>query len=95
MPPVTAPTVKVSVYVFTWIRFMPEPPAAGRVTQVWRVVAKRGDVALGWVRWDTAWRRYVFAPLAMTIYEQDCLRDLATFVEDRTREHKAARAAAR
>lgn len=85
----------VKVYVFTWIRFEPQRQRPGLVTQAWMVIAKQGDTPLGFVKWDTGWRRYVFAPIASTIYEQDCLRDIAIFLEDRTREHKAARAAAR
>lgn len=82
-------------YTFTWIRFEQLSSHSSRVTLVWRVVAKQGETILGYVKWDTGWRRYVFAPLGETIFEQDCLRDLAMFVEDRTLEHKAARAAAK
>lgn len=80
-------------YHFDWIRFVQTPHAANckRVTALWTVIAKQGDVVLGHVRWDTGWRRYVFAPALNTIFEQDCLRDIASFIQRRTEDHKVRR----
>lgn len=75
-----------------WIEFV-EVPAPG-VTKRWEVVAKQNGGVLGRVAWATGWRRYVLRPAWPTEWEQDCLRDVAAFLEARTREHKAARGVA-
>lgn len=76
-----------------WIRFDPIPVPPDRKTQRWHVVAKQRGDDLGVIEWDTGWRRYVFAPYEGSVYEQDCLRDIASFIEDETRKHKAASSA--
>lgn len=62
--------------------------AANRKTDSWEVSA-RGAI-LGYVRWWAAWRKYCFFPAEGTLYEQDCLREVAEFVEGQTRVYKAA-----
>ena len=78
-----------------WIRF--DQVKSSRKTFVWDVAAKDGGMILGSVFWYCPWRCYVFGWTAGcdTVYEQRCLRDIADFVEARTKEHKAARAAAK
>jgi hypothetical protein len=73
-----------------WITFEDAGPSQSGKTRLWRVVNRQDGVELGDVHWDAGWRRYVFAPRAFTIYEQDCLRDLAAFVSARTADHRAA-----
>lgn len=76
--------------------FVEEPPAPKRQTRRWTVMTRIGDgVTLGIVQWLPQWRQYVFQPAYPTAFEQDCLRDIAKFIEDRTREHKEAAAASR
>jgi hypothetical protein len=43
---------------------------------------------LGWVAWFSRWRKYAFYPKPETVYEEDCLRDIAEFCEAKTKEHK-------
>ncbi len=74
-----------------WIRFV-EVPAPG-VTKRWEIRATQGDVVIGRVCWSNGWRRYVVQPGYPTEWEQDCLRDVAEFLETQTREHRALRAA--
>lgn len=60
-------------------------------TRIWTVLGPAGKLDwLGEVRWFGRWRCYAFFPIAGTVYEQKCLYRIATFCEDRTREHKAA-----
>lgn len=61
-------------------------------TRVWKVRVKDGVGIIGMVEWYAPWRRYVFAPSDQTVYEQDCLRDIAAFVEQATADHKKAKA---
>ena len=47
----------------------------------WVVKAKKADDVLGKVMWDFCWRQYVFKPEDGTKFEEDCLRDIAQFLE--------------
>ncbi len=64
-------------------------------TLVWEVRTndsekkERSGMFLGEVKWFGRWRRYSFFPYVDTIYEQKCLREIASFIESRTREHNA------
>ena len=71
-----------------WIRF-DEEPAPG-VTKRWTIRTKQG-VPIGRISWSNGWRRYVLQPGYPTEWEQDCLRDVAEFIERRTAERKAER----
>lgn len=57
-------------------------------TKIWFVIALQGGIHLGSVKWFAAWRQYVFEPSPSTVYEQICLRDIASFVESANRTHK-------
>lgn len=59
-------------------------------TSVWRVRAKDGDFILGTVEWFGRWRQYCFFPVTEveTVFERQCLRDIADFCEQRTRGRK-------
>jgi hypothetical protein len=70
-----------------WITITPTGSSKSGQTKVWEVRAKQGGAVLGRVRWYAGWRKYVFAPEYGSEYEQDCLRDIAAFVEQATREH--------
>lgn len=71
----------------THVRFDKMERAPRRKTDRWRVFNVRG-VYLGAIGWQPGWRCYVFAPSGMTIYSSDCMHDIATFVFNRTHEHK-------
>ena len=60
-----------------------------RKTKRWEVLTLN-DVIIGRVKWSPGWRRYVLVPAFPTEWEQDCLRDVAAFLEEETRAHKAA-----
>lgn len=78
-----------------WIRFTPFQHApAGIKTKQWNVLTLHGDGFLGLVKWLTRWRKYCFFPAAGTAYEEDCLRDIATFCQEQTAEHKGSRTTA-
>jgi hypothetical protein len=48
---------------------------------------------LGIVKWHPGWRRFAFFPLPQTLFEADCLRDLADFCANQTEQRKAEREA--
>ena len=57
-------------------------------TKTW-MVADQDDTVLGIVAWFSIWRKYSFFPKQVTVYEWVCLREIADFCEERTKEHKA------
>lgn len=84
-----------------------ELPQEGKKTKRWRIETKpsagpqdpdwatHGSTPLGTVKWHPGWRRYAFFPLPGTLYEPDCLCDLADFCEGNTKIRKAERIAER
>lgn len=73
-----------------------DPPVEGTSpsgkTAIYSVSAKDGGATLGAVRWYAPWRKYAFFPRPETLYEQDCLRDIAAFCEAETRAHRERKA---
>jgi len=63
----------------------------GEKTDIWRVCTKEGMQSLGLIKWFSSWRKYAFFPVAGTVYEPTCLRDIAEFIEAAMRQRKAMR----
>ena len=61
---------------FRWIAKSP----SGK-TDAWRVISKSSDKILGTIYWYAPWRQYSFAPEPGTVFNRECLRDLAEFLE--------------
>ena len=79
-----APKVKTSHIAFVQI---PHADEWKRKTKVWYVTSKRDALKLGNVGWWGRWRRYVFSPHIQTLFDADCLREIADFCESQTEEH--------
>jgi len=73
----------------THIKFVPAPPKPK--TKVWWIVNKYDDGHIGTIGWYASWRKYSFYPLNNTVYEQVCLREIADFCENKTKEHKQSK----
>lgn len=73
----------------TWITFVEIDPAPK--TKRWSVVNKNTMETLGTVSWFGRWRRYAFTPMENTVFEQDCLRDIADFCVNQTQQHSKLR----
>lgn len=60
-------------------------------TKIWACQNRTSGIRLGSVGWYGPWRQYVFgADLnAMVAYSASCLRDIADFLEQVNKEHKA------
>jgi hypothetical protein len=71
-----------------WIEFRPVPHAGK--TKRWEVVTRNAGVVIGRIEWYSPWRQYTLAPAFPTRWEEDCLRDIATFIESETRQHREA-----
>lgn len=59
-----------------------------RKTRLYDVRSVSSGERLGQVRWYARWRQFTFFPAALSIWNPDCLREIAGFCEERTREHK-------
>jgi hypothetical protein len=44
---------------------------------------------LGYVKWPSPWRKYVFLPEDATLYDPECLLDIIKFLEAETTKQKA------
>jgi hypothetical protein len=77
-----------------WVSFKLEEPRRRELkTDVWHVWNLSESAHLGTVKWYGPWRKYAFFPAAETLYEQDCLRDIAAFVESETLQHRKGKRA--
>jgi hypothetical protein len=70
-----------------WIRFV-EADNQGRKTKLFAVIANKGNVWIGDIKWYGAWRCYCFFPVHGSLFEEDCLRDIADFCETQTAAHR-------
>lgn len=68
------------------LKFVEAPPAP-KTRRVW-VVNKHDDTCLGNIGWFGRWRRYAFYPNDGTLFEQDCMRDIANYIEEMTKQHR-------
>jgi len=78
----------------SWINFEYAGLSNSGKTLEWRVQpagAPELAACIGIVKWYAPWRKYAFMPYSNTVFEQDCLRDIADFCERRTKEHKEAK----
>jgi hypothetical protein len=71
-----------------WIEFEEIETDAKRKTKIFEVVTKEDRFGLGIVKWYGAWRKYAFFPAEQTIFEWDCLRDIAEFCQSETKKYK-------
>lgn len=53
-------------------------------TKSWQVWARKPFVILGYIKWHGAWRCYAFFPADNTLFEHNCLWDIADFVARET-----------
>jgi hypothetical protein len=76
-----------------WIRFdLQNTPS--RKTKVWVVWSSKEDfegAELGQVKFYPQWRKFAFFPASQTLFEKDCLRDIADFCETATKEWRSSR----
>jgi hypothetical protein len=72
----------------TWIEFTEVERSPSGKTRRWNVTSREGGGLIGAVQWHAPWRKYCFFPRDQTVFEEDCLRDIAKFIEAATLEHK-------
>jgi hypothetical protein len=79
--------VIVRTYILTYVVIELAELPVPRKTSMWHVYAKAGRMFLGTIKWYGAWRGYALFPEGNTIFEQKCLREIADFIEKKSREH--------
>ena len=68
-----------------WVTFEEQLPLPGRTTKRWLVRSKQGEgFILGEVSFHAHWRKYIFSPAAPTMFDDQCLREVAAFVRHQT-----------
>lgn len=77
-----------------WVRF--DLVGQKAKTKVWDVVATAHEAAgimpsLGVIQWHSYWRKYAFFP-CNSLFESQCLRDIADFLDDAMKEHRSKKA---
>lgn len=73
-----------------WVKFVFLCESQTGKTKVWEVQTLGSDLILGSVKWFGKWRRYSFYPGKDMVFEQNCLRVIADYCEQKTREHRKA-----
>lgn len=71
----------------SFIDLIPIGILAGQKTMRWEVSTKVGGL-LGVVKWYAHWRKYCFFPATECVFEETCLREIAQFIEDRSRNQR-------
>jgi len=69
------------------LKFVEEKIPNLKTKKYW-VVNKHDDIYLGAIDWYNQWRKYAFFPMIGTVYEEDCLQDIAQFIKNLTLLHK-------
>lgn len=57
-------------------------------TKVFSVDGKFSGESLGFVKWYGSWRRYVFYPGQMMLFDSGCLTEITTFIDGLMAERK-------
>ena len=52
-----------------------------REEKLWVVMNRRHDFPLGFIYFYTVWGKWVFEPHDSTVYDSECLRDIADFIK--------------
>lgn len=75
----------------SYLHFKDMPVKKGMKTRIVNVYSLNGSESIGEISWFPHWRRYVFFPAEGTLYDPDCLKELAEKVKEMTQSHKENR----
>jgi hypothetical protein len=77
-------------HISKWLRAELGGHSQSGKTEIWFIRNVEGR-ELGNITWHCGWRKYVFESFENNCYEEQCLRDIATFLENLTKKHKEGR----
>ena len=69
----------MSIQVSQYLEFK-EIPAPALKTKVVDVLSKRSGERLAQIRWYGPWRCYTLHPVSMTIWNEQCLMDVTSYI---------------
>jgi len=70
-----------------YVRFAEIEAPKNFKTKIWDVTTIDRAGLLGQVKWFAQWRKYTFFPNVNTLFDFDCLTEIAEFVANETLEH--------
>jgi hypothetical protein len=76
-----------------WVSFKLNDRRLKAKTDTWEVWSLDEASHLGQIRWYAPWRKYCFFPAGECVFEQDCLRHVAEFIESETTKHRKGKRA--
>ena len=72
-----------------WIKIIETGTSKTGKTKIFEVVTNEDKMQiLGYISWDGPWRKYIFQSVAHTKFEEVCMRDIADFIQEQTKQHK-------
>lgn len=71
----------------SFVRFAEVEAPKNFKTKIWDVTTLDRSGLVGQVRWFTQWRKYVFHASANTIFDFDCMTEIAEFTKKQTEDH--------
>ncbi len=74
----------------SWLTFDDAGESSSGKTKLWHVCSKEQGSVLGTIAWYGPWRKYAFSVIycSNVVFEEDCLREIAQFCENKTFIHK-------
>lgn len=60
-----------------------------RKTRTFVVLNAANGANLGRIQWFAPWRRFVFAPEGLTVFDAACLKEISAYLEALMRERRA------
>ena len=76
-----------------YIKFEEAGTSKSGLTKLYAVWATKDYALLGEIKWFWRWRKYAFLPVVGTLFEEGCMRTIADFCEQKTKELRAAKRA--
>jgi hypothetical protein len=71
--------------------YLEQETSPSRLTKVWKLISVVGEVELGVISWYSQWRRFVFRPAIATMFDAECLGEIARFCATQTEVRKLER----
>ena len=60
-------------------------------TEVWNIISKSSEFILGQIKWYGAWRQYCFWPTTHTVFNVECINDVANAIKELMEKRKKIR----
>lgn len=73
---------------FKWIEIFEQTKPKPKKTKIFIVRNKEYGTELAIIKWNGGYRKYALYPLIETWFEEECLKEIAKFLEKISKEHK-------